>query len=177
MFLYNLTLQRATGISHAIHGNFSGYYQSPFKRSVITESLLATHITFFSFKTFCSYVHMLYFLGTKQQEIVVSRGKILELLRPDANTGKVHTLLTMEVFGIIRSLMAFRLTGGTKGVCLLWHFEVHNNPSQFNSETYFVYPGYVMSEWRSLFITHVAGCLCVVSTDVNKYSMLSEQTT
>lgn len=46
---------------------------------------------------------------------MVSRGKILELLRPDANTGKVHTLLTMEVFGIIRSLMAFRLTGGTKG--------------------------------------------------------------
>uniref|UniRef100_A0A673M947 Splicing factor 3B subunit 3 n=1 Tax=Sinocyclocheilus rhinocerous TaxID=307959 RepID=A0A673M947_9TELE len=75
MFLYNLTLQRATGISHAIHGNFS---------------------------------------GTKLQEIVVSRGKILELLRPDANTGKVHTLLTMEVFGVIRSLMAFRLTGGTK---------------------------------------------------------------
>lgn len=49
------------------------------------------------------------------QEIAVSRGKILELLRPDANTGKVHTLLTVEVFGIIRSLMAFRLTGGTKG--------------------------------------------------------------
>lgn len=49
------------------------------------------------------------------QEIVVSRGKILELLRPEANTGKVHTLLTVEVFGIIRSLMAFRLTGGTKG--------------------------------------------------------------
>lgn len=24
MFLYNLTLQRATGISYAIHGNFSG---------------------------------------------------------------------------------------------------------------------------------------------------------
>lgn len=53
-------------------------------------------------------------LGTKQQEIVVSRGKILELLRPDPNTGKVHTLLTVEVFGVIRSLMAFRLTGGTK---------------------------------------------------------------
>jgi hypothetical protein len=37
------------------------------------------------------------------------------LLRPDPNTGKVHTLLTVEVFGIVRSLMAFRLTGGTKG--------------------------------------------------------------
>lgn len=63
-----------------------------------------------------SFLWSLFFgiLGTKQQEIVVSRGKILELLRPDPNTGKVHTLLTVEVFGVIRSLMAFRLTGGTK---------------------------------------------------------------
>lgn len=75
MFLYNLTLQRATGITHAVHGNFS---------------------------------------GTKQQEIVVSRGKILELLRPDPNTGKVYTLLTVETFGVIRALMPFRLTGGSK---------------------------------------------------------------
>lgn len=27
MFLYNLTLQRATGISYAIHGNFSGSWK------------------------------------------------------------------------------------------------------------------------------------------------------
>lgn len=46
-----------------------------------------------------------FILGTKMQEIVVSRGKILELLRPDANTGKVHTLLTVEVFGIVRSIL------------------------------------------------------------------------
>lgn len=75
MYLYNLTLQRATGITHAIHGSFS---------------------------------------GTKVQEIIVSRGKSLELLRPDSTTGKVHTLLTTEVFGCIRALMSFRLTGGTK---------------------------------------------------------------
>ncbi|RZF39376.1 hypothetical protein LSTR_LSTR000897 [Laodelphax striatellus] len=75
MYLYNLTLQRATGITHAIHGNFS---------------------------------------GGKTQEILVSRGKCLEMLRPDPNTGKVHTLLTVEIFGIVRSLMAFRLTGGTQ---------------------------------------------------------------
>ncbi|CAH2284133.1 splicing factor 3B subunit 3 [Pelobates cultripes] len=74
MFLYNITLQRATDIIFAIHGNS----------------------------------------GTKLQEIVVSLGKIMELLCPDANTGKVHTLLTVEVFRIIRSLMAFRLTGETK---------------------------------------------------------------
>lgn len=77
MHLYNLTLQRASGITHAVHGNFS---------------------------------------GSKVQEIVVSRGKSLELLRPDPNTGKVHTLLTVEVFGVIRSLMSFRLTGGSKGL-------------------------------------------------------------
>ncbi|XP_019638298.1 PREDICTED: splicing factor 3B subunit 3 [Branchiostoma belcheri] len=75
MFLYALTLQRATGVTHAIHGNFS---------------------------------------GTRQQEIVTSRGKILELMRPDPNTGKIHTLLSVEIFGVIRSLMSFRLTGGTK---------------------------------------------------------------
>lgn len=75
MHLYNLTLQRATGITCAVHGNFS---------------------------------------GSKMQEILVSRGKSLELLRPDPNTGKVHTLLTVEIFGVIRSLMSFRLTGGTK---------------------------------------------------------------
>ncbi|XP_066156832.1 splicing factor 3B subunit 3 [Euwallacea fornicatus] len=75
MYLYNLTLQRATAITHAIHGNFS---------------------------------------GQKIQEIVISRGKNLELLRPDPNTGKMHTLLALEIFGIVRSIMAFRLTGGTK---------------------------------------------------------------
>lgn len=76
MYLYNLTLQHSTGISHAVHGSFS---------------------------------------GTKSQEILVSRGKSLELLRPDPNTGKVYTLLTVEVFGVIRSLMTFRLIGGSKG--------------------------------------------------------------
>ena len=50
------------------------------------------------------------FSGTKQQEIVVSRGKILELLRPDPNTGKVHTLLTVEVFGVIQSRVAQKTT-------------------------------------------------------------------
>jgi len=71
-----MTLQRGSGITHAIHGNFS---------------------------------------GGKVQEILVSRGKSLELMRPDTNTGKVHTLLTVEVFGIVRALMSFRQSGGTKG--------------------------------------------------------------
>lgn len=76
MYLYNLTLQHSTAVTHAVHGSFS---------------------------------------GSKSQEILVSRGKSLELLRPDPNTGKMHTLLTVEVFGVIRSLMTFRLIGGSKG--------------------------------------------------------------
>lgn len=82
MYLYNMTLQRGSGITHAIHGNFS---------------------------------------GGKVQEILVSRGKSLELMRPDTNTGKVHTLLTVEVFGIIRALMSFRQSGGTKGKVLFFN--------------------------------------------------------
>lgn len=76
MYLYNLTLQRATGITNAVHGNFS---------------------------------------GSKTQEILISHGKSLELVKPDPNTGKIHTLLQVEIFGIIRSMMAFRLTAATKG--------------------------------------------------------------
>ena len=76
MYLYNFTLQRATGITHAVHGSFA---------------------------------------GGKQQEILLAKGKSLELVRPDSNTGKVHTLLQTEIFGVVRSLMSFRLTGGTKG--------------------------------------------------------------
>ncbi|CAO0802797.1 unnamed protein product [Mucor circinelloides] len=54
------------------------------------------------------------FSGTRQQEIIVARQTRLELLRPDATSGKVHTVLSHECFGLIRSLAPFRLTGGSK---------------------------------------------------------------
>lgn len=80
MHLYGLTLQKASCITAAAHGNFS---------------------------------------GKKTQEVVVARGKILELLRPDPNTGKVVHLVSTEAFGLIRSLITFRLTGSTKGKVLV----------------------------------------------------------
>lgn len=55
------------------------------------------------------------FSGARQQEIIVSHGTRLELLRPDPQTGKIATVIATDVFGSIRSLAAFRLTGGTKG--------------------------------------------------------------
>ncbi|GMH39601.1 hypothetical protein BSKO_07499 [Bryopsis sp. KO-2023] len=74
MYLYNLTLSRASAIQCAIYGNFS---------------------------------------APKAQEIVVSRGKILELLRPNENR-KVVSVCAVEVFGCVRSLLPFRLTGASR---------------------------------------------------------------
>ena len=76
MFMYGLTLQKASSVVQAIHGNFS---------------------------------------GAKLQEIVIAKGKILEIYRVDPNTGKLHSVLSAEVFGLVRSIIPFRLTGSTKG--------------------------------------------------------------
>ena len=54
------------------------------------------------------------FSGARQQEIVVAKGSRLELLRPDTQTGKVDTVLSHDAFGVVRSLAAFRLIGGSK---------------------------------------------------------------
>lgn len=59
------------------------------------------------------------FSGVRQQEILVSRGTRLQLLRPDPALGKLSTVLVYDVFGSIRSLAAFRLTGGTKDYAIV----------------------------------------------------------
>lgn len=55
------------------------------------------------------------FSGTKEQQIITACGSRLSLLRPDPTQGKVITLLSHDVFGIIRSIAAFRLAGSNKG--------------------------------------------------------------
>jgi splicing factor 3B subunit 3 len=59
------------------------------------------------------------FSGARQQEIIISHGTRLELLRPDPQTGKVATIIATDAFGSIRSLASFRLTGATKGELLV----------------------------------------------------------
>ncbi|KAH7913267.1 CPSF A subunit region-domain-containing protein [Hygrophoropsis aurantiaca] len=59
------------------------------------------------------------FSGARQQEIIVSHGTRLELLRPDVQTGKLSTVIASDVFGSIRSLAAFRLTGSTKDYAIV----------------------------------------------------------
>jgi hypothetical protein len=68
------------------------------------------------------------FTGTKQQEIAVSRGKVLELLCPDEN-GKVQSLASYECFGLVRSIVAFRLTGTPRFTnCSLCIIPTHSSP-------------------------------------------------
>ena len=56
------------------------------------------------------------FSGTKAQEVVVSRGSsTLELMRPDYETGKMVSVMSHDVFGVIRSAVAFRMLGSSKG--------------------------------------------------------------
>jgi len=55
------------------------------------------------------------FSGTKEQQIITASGSRLTLLRPDPTQGKVITLLSHEIFGIIRAISSFRLAGSNKG--------------------------------------------------------------
>ncbi|PTB46472.1 Pre-mRNA-splicing factor rse1 [Trichoderma asperellum] len=59
------------------------------------------------------------FAGTKEQLIITGAGSRLTLLRPDPSQGKVITLLSHDIFGIIRSLAAFRLAGSNKDYLIL----------------------------------------------------------
>lgn len=56
-----------------------------------------------------------HFSGTKHQEVLVAHHDRLELYKPDSTTGKLESLLaTPSVFGVIRAIAPFRLTGATK---------------------------------------------------------------
>jgi len=50
------------------------------------------------------------FSSPNEQEVVVSHGKSIELLRPDAG-GKLLSICNMECFGLVRSMAPLRLPG------------------------------------------------------------------
>lgn len=53
------------------------------------------------------------FSSSKAQEIIVAKGQVLELLRADKQ-GKLSLILSKDIFGIIRSIAVFRLTGSSR---------------------------------------------------------------
>jgi splicing factor 3B subunit 3 len=53
--------------------------------------------------------------SAKVQEILTTSGTSLQVLRPDASSGRLLPLVSSPVFGIVRSLAAFRLPGSSLG--------------------------------------------------------------
>ncbi|SOV79424.1 splicing factor 3B subunit 3, putative [Plasmodium sp. gorilla clade G3] len=53
------------------------------------------------------------FSGPRFHEIIVAKGQVLELLRSDKQ-GKLNVIISKDIFGIIRSISTFRLTGSNK---------------------------------------------------------------
>jgi splicing factor 3B subunit 3 len=51
------------------------------------------------------------FSKPKVNEIVMAKGKVLEMVRPDDLTGKLNLVSRQEVFGLIRHIETFRLLG------------------------------------------------------------------
>ena len=47
-------------------------------------------------------------------EVCVAKGKIIELVQVDRETGKLETIYTHEVFGLVRKMLAFRILGMQK---------------------------------------------------------------
>ncbi|KAH7464634.1 hypothetical protein PRIC2_010323 [Phytophthora ramorum] len=85
------------------------------------------------------------FSAAQAQEFVVARGDVLQLLRPDA-AGRLEVVISKQVFGVVRSLQPFRLTGGERDYLVVGSdsgklvvLEVNATTSQFEarqSETY-----------------------------------------
>lgn len=54
------------------------------------------------------------FTGPNQHELVVSKGKRLEIYRPNEASGSLDLIYSQEVFGLIRQITPFRLMGMQK---------------------------------------------------------------
>ena len=73
------------------------------------------------------------FSAPKMHEVAASHGKVLELLRPDTN-GKMQSVCSMEAFGIVRSMAAFRLPGANKDYLVLGSDSGRISVLEFNKE-------------------------------------------
>ena len=86
------------------------------------------------------------FSGSKQQEIALAKGTVVEIIKPDTSTGKIHSAISVNLFGIIRSMLAFRLTGGSKDylvvgsdsgrIVILEYNEAKNTIEKVHQETF-----------------------------------------
>ncbi|KAJ7644170.1 CPSF A subunit region-domain-containing protein [Roridomyces roridus] len=86
------------------------------------------------------------FSGLRQQEIIVAHNASLELFRVDAQSGKLSSVVTADVFGSIRCLEPFKLVGSNKDyiivgsdsgrIVILEFSESSNKFTKVHQETY-----------------------------------------
>ena len=76
------------------------------------------------------------FTKPDQHELVIAKGKILEMYKVDEETGQLRLIYRQEVFGLIRSILPFRLMGMQKdfvvigsdsGRIVILEFELEQN--------------------------------------------------
>ena len=72
------------------------------------------------------------FAGTRDQQIVTASGSKLTIHRPDPAQGKITPLFSQDVFGIIRSLAAFRVAGSSKGTSLFFFYTLRLPLYEYN---------------------------------------------
>lgn len=87
-----------------------------------------------------------HFIGRSSQEIVVIRGSYLQLYRVDKTNERLISVLSYNLFGIIRSIASFRIAGSSKDhiivtsdsgrVIILDYNPQKNSFDQLHSETY-----------------------------------------
>lgn len=110
MHLYNLSLQRGSGINVRFPLRQLVFSHIRRTKYVVINAHLKNSKILRSFSMMQAAIYG-NFSAPKVQEVVVSRGKLLELLRPD-DEGTVQVVHSTQVFGEIRSLAPFRFPGG-----------------------------------------------------------------
>lgn len=73
------------------------------------------------------------FSQAKAHEFVVAKGNVVELFRPD-ETGKMISICSSSVFAVVRSLIPFRLAGGTKDYLLIGSDSGKISISEYDSD-------------------------------------------
>ena len=56
---------------------------------------------------------------SKEKELLVARGRILELLKLDVDNSRLISVFSQDVFGVIREMIPFRLTGSKKDFIII----------------------------------------------------------
>ncbi|KAI9595999.1 mono-functional DNA-alkylating methyl methanesulfonate N-term-domain-containing protein [Syncephalis fuscata] len=77
------------------------------------------------------------FTGTREQQIIAARGTRLELLRPNAETGKSAVIIECQLFVIPRYAIDYLVVGSDSGRIVVLEYNVeHNRFDRVHMETY-----------------------------------------